>query len=140
MKREFSAGGVVFKKDKENTMILLCQHSQHHGWVFPKGLIGDKNEHETEEETALRETREETGITGEIIQPLSPVTYWYTFDEIKREKTVYYFLMRYKNGTTDVHDFEMENVSWVPSDKVFETLTYQSDKQVWKEAEILLKK
>lgn len=140
MKREFSAGGVVFKKDKNDTFILLCQHSQHHGWVFPKGFIGDKKEHETKEETALRETQEETGIIGEITEPLSPITYWYTFDGVKREKTVYYFLMRYKSGSTDVHDFEMENVLWIPIDKVLETLTYPSDKKVWKQAKMLLKK
>ena len=54
MKREFSAGGVVFKKENGTTRILVSQHSGHHGWVFPKGFIGDKIEGESKEDTALR--------------------------------------------------------------------------------------
>ena len=36
---EFSAGGIVIKKEKGKTYVLLTQHSQHKGWSFPKGLI-----------------------------------------------------------------------------------------------------
>src|SRR5579859_6446355 len=138
MRFEFSAGGIVYKKDKNNILILVSQHSQHHGWVFPKGLIGDHIKGESKEATALREVEEETGITGEIIKDLTPVTYWYMFEGKKIKKTVYYFLMRYVSGNTDSHDFEMENVEWLSEDKVEEKLTYRADKQVWKEAALLI--
>lgn len=128
MKFEFSAGGIVYKKNKV-IKVLVTQHSQHHGWVFPKGLIG----RETKEEAALREVKEETGISGKIIKPLMPITYWYNFEGEKIKKTVYYFLMEYVSGDTKNHDFEMENVEWLPIDKVEERLTYKSDKEVWKE-------
>ena len=54
MRFEFSAGGIVYKKEKSEVFILVAQHSSHHGWVFPKGLIGDHVKNEGKEETALR--------------------------------------------------------------------------------------
>ncbi len=134
MKLEFSAGGVVYKKDSDITLILLAQHSQHHGWVFPKGFIGDKIEGETKEAAALRETEEETGIKGEIIEPLTPVEYWYQMDGEKHHKTVYYYLMKEIGGDISKHDWEMEQVEWLPIDKVQERLTFPSDKKVWAQA------
>lgn len=144
MKLQFSAGGIIVHENK----VLLCQHSQHHGWVFPKGLMGDHIENEGKEETALREVQEETGAIGKIIKPLAPVTYWFKFsreagsrgagegDLIK--KTVYYFLMDYVGGDITKHDHEMEDVEWVPIDEVEKRLTYESDKEVWQVAKRLI--
>lgn len=139
MKYEFSAGGVVFKKESNQTFILVAQHSQHHGWVFPKGFIGDNIVGESKEDTALREVQEETGVIGKILQPLTPITYEYSMDTKKRTKTVYYYIMHYIEGDITKHDWEMENVEWLPMDKVAERLTYDSDKQVWQEAEEIMK-
>ena len=135
MKFEFSAGGVVFKKQKNKILILVAQHSQHHGWVFPKGII-DKGE--KKEETALREVKEETGVIGKIIRPLQPVTYWYNLKGEKIKKTVYYFLMEFAGGDIDKHDDEMENVEWISKDEVAGRLTYESGKKVWIQAKRLL--
>lgn len=134
MKLQFSAGGIVVK----NQEVLLCQHSQHHGWVFPKGLIGDKKEQESKEETAIREVKEETGIDGKIIKTLTPVEYWFVLEGEKIKKTVYYFLMEFVGGDISIHDHEMEDVEWLPKDKVEERLTYKSDKKVWKEVKNLI--
>jgi 8-oxo-dGTP diphosphatase len=163
MKFEFSAGGVVYKQEKSRLLILVCQHSQHHGWVFPKGLIGDhkeqevgkvpkvsevskvskvgiqKGKRETKEEAALREVFEETGVKAEIIQPLTPITYWYQWEGEKIRKTVYYFIMKYLSGNISKHDFEMENVEWIPVEEVENRLTYPSDKKVWQEAIFFIK-
>jgi len=147
MKIQFSAGGIVLRQAQEkNIEILLCQHSQHHGWVFPKGLIADRVEGENKEETALREVKEETGVGGKITRALNPVTYWFVMDSDpsagsgreKVRKTVYYYLMEYAGGDTAKHDHEMEAVEWLPIDKVEERLTYKSDKIVWKEAKGLI--
>ena len=141
MKLQFSAGGVVVKGDK----VLVSQHSQHHGWVFPKGLIGDhpstssgQVRKETKENTALREVKEETGVEAKILKPLSPVAYWFKLESDTIKKTVYYFLMEYTGGDITKHDHEMENVEFLPIDKVEERLTYKSDKNVWEEARKLL--
>lgn len=140
MKQEFSAGGVVYRKEDKNIFILVGQHSYSHGWVFPKGLIGDKIAGEEKEATALREVEEETGAIGKIIRPLEPTTYVYEWQGEKRQKTVYYFLMEYLEGDITKHDFEMEDVRWIPSKQVEQTLTFPSDKTVWKEAEKMFNK
>lgn len=122
----------------EELAILLCQHSQHHGWVFPKGLIGDTNKEEKKEETAVREVKEECGVDARISRQLTPVTYWYQWEGEKRKKTVYYFLMDFIGGDISKHDDEMENVEWLPVADVEKRLTYPSDKKVWQEAKQLI--
>jgi 8-oxo-dGTP pyrophosphatase MutT (NUDIX family) len=141
MRFEFSAGGIVFRNKKEKSKeekvsfeVLLCQHSQHHGWGFPKGLIGDKKVKETKEQTALREVVEETGAKGEILKELEPASYWYIFEGEKIKKTVYYYVMRYLGGDITKHDFEMENVEWVEEAKVLERLSFRTDKEVFEKA------
>ncbi len=138
MKFEFSAGGVLYKKEDNKIWVLLCQHSQHHGWVFPKGIIGDQIENESKEATAIREVKEETGAHGKIIKTLPPVSYWYVWKKEKIKKTVYYFLMKYVAGDITQHDTEMENVEWLAINEVEKRLTYKADKQVWAEAKKLI--
>ncbi len=139
VKFEFSAGGVVYRKNANNIVVLVAQHSQHHGWVFPKGLIADKVKNESKEETAAREVEEETGIKARIIQPLTPTEYWYQFEDQKIKKTVYYFVMEYISGDFTDRDFEMDAVEWVPIEEVEEKLTYPSDKNVWSQARKMIK-
>lgn len=87
-KKEFSAGGVVYKKLKINPptggekliiKFLLGKHSGYHKWVLPKGLI---EKGEKPEETAIRETQEEMGIIAKIIDfnPIGVEKYSYTAD------------------------------------------------------------
>lgn len=134
MKFEFSAGGIVFKKEKDEIYILVSQHSQHKGWVFPKGLIGDHVKSENKEETAIREVEEETGAKGKILKQITPVTFWYVLKGEKRKKTVYYYIMKYAGGDITKHDFEMADVQWIEASKVLDKLTYKGDKDAYKEA------
>ena len=131
---EFSAGGIVYKKNG-SIKVLVCQHSQHHGWVFPKGLIDKK---EAKEETAVREVKEETGIEAEIEKSLTPTEYWYKWEGNKVKKTVYFFIMKCVGGDTKDHDFEMEQVEWIDYNDVSKRLTFDSDKKVWEEAKKLI--
>ena len=63
MKLERSCGAVVFTRTEEEPMyVLVRSHKGHYG--FPKGHMETG---ETEEETALREIREETGLDARLI-------------------------------------------------------------------------
>ncbi len=138
MKLEFSAGGIVYKKENGEVFVLVSQHSGHHGWVFPKGRIGDHIKNEGKKETAVREVEEETGVKGKIIESLKPIVYWYVWEGKRTKKTVYYFLMEYISGDITKHDWEMENVEWILKKDIEKRLTYPSDKKVWKEAQKLI--
>lgn len=133
---EESSGGIVFKKEDSEIFILVVQHSQHHGWGFPKGLI-DKGE--DKETTALREVAEEGGVKAKIIQELPQTEYFYQFEGDKIKKKVTYFLMEYLSGDIGDHDWEMEATEWTSLDKVNEKLTFKGDKEVFQKAKNLIK-
>lgn len=140
MKREFSAGGIVFRKlktdnRKPKTVWLISQHSHHKGWVFPKGLIGDTVDNELKEDTAVREVKEETGIDAEIVNDTPVITkYWYQFNKEKIFKTVYFYLMKHKGGNFKDHDHEMMDVKWATEEEVRSTITYANDRKAFEEA------
>jgi 8-oxo-dGTP pyrophosphatase MutT (NUDIX family) len=87
-RREFSAGGVVFKKrqvvggplrseaSKLQVRFLLGKHSGYHKWALPKGLI-EKGERSGQ--TAIRETEEEMGVRAKLVtsKPIHKITYFY---------------------------------------------------------------
>ena len=91
-KREFSAGGVVYRKlqvksEKLKVVWLLGKHSGYHKWVLPKGLI---EEGERGFETALREVKEEMGVRASLVseKPIHRVqyVYWAEFKQVKSSK------------------------------------------------------
>lgn len=150
VKNEITAGGIVYKKIKSQTsnikiMWLVCRHSQHKGWVFPKGLIGDRKTNEQKETAALREVEEEGGVKAKISHP-APIIAKYTYrwrgsphakdddEEFLVYKTVYYFLMEYVSGDPKNHDWEMMDAKFVPEEEVKKLLTYPSDKKAFEEA------
>lgn len=132
LKKELSAGGIVYKKIKSGVLWLITQHSQHKGWGFPKGIIGDEDENEKMEDAALREVGEEGGIKARIIddKPVS-VNYKYKTDEYLVNKKVYYFLMEYISGDPADHDWEVAEAKFIPTDDVLKTLTYDTDKEAF---------
>ena len=144
-KKEISAGGIVFKQGKtqnknnplkktEEIVWLITQHSQHKGWGFPKGLIGDKNSSEKMEEAALREVQEEGGIKTKIVSPKPvEVNYKYRFKDFLVDKTVYYFLMEYISGDPKDHDWEVSEAKFVPEEEVKKTLSFKSDQEAFEE-------
>ena len=133
-----SAGGIVYKRIEncklkiENLLWLICQHSEHKGWVFPKGLVGDNNKNESMEKAALREVEEEGGIKAKIVnkKPIK-IEYEYQWLGTLIKKTVYYFLMEYVSGDPKNHDWEMSEAKFVDADQVKKTLTYPSDSQAF---------
>jgi 8-oxo-dGTP pyrophosphatase MutT (NUDIX family) len=131
-KREISAGGVVYKKSGKSILWLITQHSQHKGWGFPKGIVGDTKADEAKEDAALREVQEEGGVKAKIVDPEPvEVTYKYRFKDYLVDKTVYYFLMEYESGDPSDHDWEVQEAKFVPTDGARTTLTYDTDKKAF---------
>lgn len=134
IKKETSSGGIVYKKTDSGFLWLVTQHSQHKGWVFPKGLVGDINENEKMEDAALREVEEEGGVKARIINPHPvSVTYSYTWNDIQVDKTVFYYLMEYVSGDTANHDWEMMDAKFMTEAEAMKILTYPSDQEAFEE-------
>lgn len=124
MKREFSAGGIVFNNKGE---VLVVQHSSHKGWSFPKGQIEPGK---SSKETALREVKEEGGVDAEIIDKVGDSRYVYQMDGEKIFKVVTYFLMKYISGDTADHDWEVSDIGWFTPEEAFKQLTFSQDKDL----------
>jgi len=130
-RREFSAGGVVYKGSKW----LVGKHSGYHKWVLPKGLV-DKGE--SMAEAAVREVEEECGIKARVIEKLKESEkYVFTMDGVKVFKQVNYFLMEYVSGKIKDHGWEMEEVEWLEFKKAKGRLNYRGAKQVLERAKKL---
>ncbi len=133
-KNETSAGGIIYKKEGENILWLITQHSAHKGWVFPKGLVGDDDKNESPEQAALREVEEEGGVKAKIVnhQPVE-THYTYKWESFLVKKTVFYYLMEYVSGDPADHDWEMMDAKFVTEEEVKKILTYKSDKEAFEE-------
>ena len=128
-----SAGGVVYRRVNGNIEAVLCGRSEPLRWSLPKGTP-DKGE--TLEETALREVREETGLDVAIEAPIGNIHYWFVtpHDRVHCNKTVHFYLMAHKGGSTDRHDPEFDEVRWFPSSEAVKTLAYANEVHVMEKA------
>ena len=129
----YSAGGVVFRPAGGGAEVALISVKGGAVWTLPKGLV-DKGE--SVKDTALREVREETGLSARIIEELGEVKYWYYIrsDNCKCRKTVMFYLMEYIEGNVEDHDSEVDDAAWVPLGEAPAMLTYGGDLEVLKRA------
>lgn len=157
--REFSSGGVVFKKGKDNKILWLVRKTtaselypkQH--WMLPKGRIDDsdgdlpgpmasgkvKADAASLENAALREVREEGGIDAKIIKKIG--TSMYSFiDPIvgKILKFVTFYLMEYVRDLPDGYCWETSEIAWLPFDEAKKQLSFSGEKQMLVKAKELL--
>lgn len=142
VKREFSAGGIVFKKQDDQLLILIIRTSgataeeRNNVWSFPKGHI---DEGESAEIAALREVREESGVDAKIVQSLGSSQYSFVFNSESITKTVDWYLMEYVSGSIEDHDDEVAEVRWVDLDTAKAQLTFQLDRDNLEKAKQFLK-
>ena len=129
--KEKSCGTVLYTV-KDNIIYYVLLRTSESGYCgFPKGHVeGDESEHET----ALRETWEETSIRAEIVGDFRREVN-YTFGR-GRKKTVVYFLARF-SGQTPKHNpgFEVRKHYLLPLDQACEALTFENTRTILREAE-----
>lgn len=135
--RATSAGGVVHRSEGDRTEILLVHRRTPVLWALPKGT---PDSGESIEETALRETREETGIEVEIESPLGSISYFFVRDRIRFHKSVHFFLMRPVGGSVDQHDHEFDEVRWFQLEEALEIMSYPTERDVVQRAAAMLER
>ncbi|HYN64272.1 MAG TPA: NUDIX hydrolase [Candidatus Limnocylindrales bacterium] len=133
--RATSAGGVVHRTVDGRVEIVLVHRRHPHLWALPKGT---PNAGETLEETALRETREETGLHVEIEAPIRAISYVFVRGRTRFHKSVHFYLMRAVGGALADHDHEFDEVAWLPVDEALELMTHATERAVVEEAMQLL--
>jgi 8-oxo-dGTP pyrophosphatase MutT (NUDIX family) len=151
MVREISAGGVVVRFREEKLWMAAIEPASDPGvslsdlpspartarkpvLALPKGLV-DPGEKPLD--TALREVREETGLTAEVITKLADIKYTYSRgwgDGARVFKVVSFYLMRYRSGRinqiADAMRVEVYRSRWVPLEDAPRLLAYRGEKQM----------
>ena len=125
--RATSAGGVVHRTEGGRVEIVLVRRRQPPLWALPKGT---PDSGETLAETAIRETREETGLRVEIEEPISAITYFFVHGRTRFHKTVHFFLMHPIGGRLEDHDHEFDEVRWVHIDEALRVMTHATERGV----------
>ena len=120
--RETSYGGVVLRGDN---VLVITPAGKRRVTGLPKG---GPNPGESGEQTAVREVREETGVTATVREPLGDVNYWYRRGGRRVYKTVHFYLCDYVSGSTDDHDHEVENARWMPLEVARSALSYPGER------------
>ena len=137
MIEETSAGIVLFRKEGIKKMFLLLHYPSGH-WDFVKGKM-EKGESTTE--TAIRETKEETGITD--VEFLDNFEEWIQYNfQYKGElvhKKVVFFLGETKTKEIKISD-EHLSYAWEEYNEAMEKTTFDNAKTILTKAEELLSK
>lgn len=133
-----SFGLIPVKKEQNIYQFLLLKHKNWEGgvdhWSFCKG---GPEPGETELQTAERELREETNLTlkkwlkgkdGELLSGLMQ----YEAGKRKIPKTVRLYVGEVE-GEVEIQAEEISESRWVNIDDVESLITYEQEKQLWRE-------
>lgn len=133
--RVTSAGGLVHRVADGRLQFALVHRREPRLWALPKGT---PNAGETIEETAVRETREESGLEVRVEAPISSITYFFVRGRTRFHKTVHFFLMEPIGGDLALHDHEFDEVRWVELDEALRLMSHATERSVVEEAAALL--
>lgn len=83
----------------------------------------------------MREVGEETGLQTELIELLETIEYWYYGGgrqgrRVRFHKHVHFYLLRYLEGDTADHDYEVNEARWFNISHAAEQLAFASEKKV----------
>ncbi len=156
MVREISAGAVVVRQSAEGWSVAVIEPQrdapvsgraknarQKMLLALPKGLIDGG---EKPEQTAIREVREETGLSATLVTKLGDIKYVYVRtwgDKQKVFKIVSFYLLRYHSGSIDAIAPEMrvevKRAVWVPLEDAARRLAYGGERDMVRRAQEYLK-
>ena len=101
--------------------MLVVHRPRYEDWSFPKGKAEPG---ESDEECALREVREETGLVCELGEELPTTSYR---DAAGRPKQVRYWRMDPTGGELEF-EHEVDDARWLSVEDAAATLTYDRDR------------
>lgn len=139
VKDQISAGGVVFRGDKGQIEVVIVSVGGQNRWQLPKGMV---EKGESPETAAVREAREEAGVSSQVVQLIETIEYWYAgLDNgirVRFHKRVHFFLLRYVSGDTKDHDWEVNEARWVPIADATSQLAFDNERRVMEGARQLI--
>lgn len=120
MKKEKSCGIVVFLNDK----VLVVKHNKGH-YGLPKGHVENN---ETEEETAIRETKEETNVDATIIDGFRKVVTYSPKEGVIKD--VVFFVGIAKTTYLKNQECEISKVEFYPIETAPDVITFEDERNV----------
>lgn len=128
-------GIIPLRQKNRQWETLLVKHRKGH-WAFPKG---HPEPGEMPQETALRELKEETGLTVKQLLPKEPLKEFYIFRQGEKlvEKTVTYYLAEVE-GEIILQDEELEASRWLSFEQAAKQATFPESKKLAEKARYLV--
>ena len=118
-----AAGGLVVRRQGGTLEIAVVHRPVHQDWSFPKGKL---EEGETLEVAAVREVREETGMTCRLLRFLGRTEY---LDRKGRPKAVDYWVMVVVEGFF-TPNIEVDQLRWLTLEDAARLLSYPRDQEL----------
>ena len=135
VERAVSAGGVVYRRGQDGIEVVVCGRMSEGIWGLPKGT---PDAGESLEEAAVREVGEETGLRVAIEAKIGTIEYWFAREGVRYHKFVHHYLMVPTGGSLEDHDWEYDEVEWLPLEEACSTLSYANEVEVVRKAAALL--
>jgi len=118
-----AAGGVI-RRGRE---FALVHRPRYDDWTLPKGKV---ERGETDEDCAVREVREETGLRCRVGREIGKTRYE---DGAGRPKVVRFFELTVVDGKFAPSD-EVDELRWVSPDEAHELLSYEGERHMLRRA------
>lgn len=115
------------RRSADACVVLIGRHDRRGRllWSLPKGHL---EAGESQEDAAVREVQEETGIHGQVVGRLGSIDFWFTADARRVHKTVHHFLLVADGGELSDEDIEVAEVAWFPLTQAADALAYATER------------